>query len=199
MSPFFTQKKVITVGALEIPGHAETCVAWASFGQMAIFLGSWCGRSRGGAIILQSVEIQRFFRDVWRYLWDIYEIFMKIFMRYLWVFSGMFEDIYEIFMRYLWRYLWYIYEFFQGCLKIFMRYLWRYLWDIYEFFFRDVLRYGCVWKCRVPLNPMIPMVLLIIIPFLNGYNWEYTLFSDKPIFMRYLWDIYEDRWRWWKP
>ena len=27
-------------------------------------------------------------------------------------------------------------------------------------------RYGCVWKCRVPLNPM---VLLIIIPFLNGY------------------------------
>ena len=29
----------------------------------------------------------------------------------------------------------------------------------------------------VPLNPM---VLLIIIPFLNGYNWEYTLFSDKP-------------------
>ena len=31
--------------------------------------------------------------------------------------------------------------------------------------------YGCVWKCRVPLNPM---VLLIIIPFLNGYHWEYT-------------------------
>ena len=26
--------------------------------------------------------------------------------------------------------------------------------------------YGCVWKCCVPLNPM---VLLIIIPFLNGY------------------------------
>ena len=25
---------------------------------------------------------------------------------------------------------------------------------------------GCVWKCCVPLNPM---VLLIIIPFLNGY------------------------------
>ena len=24
------------------------------------------------------------------------------------------------------------------------------------------------------------MVLLIIIPLLNGYNWEYTLFSDKP-------------------
>ena len=25
------------------------------------------------------------------------------------------------------------------------------------------------------------MVLLIIIPMKNGYNWEYTLFSDKPI------------------
>ena len=33
-----------------------------------------------------------------------------------------------------------------------------------------------VWKWLVPLNPM---VLLIIIPFFNGYNWEYTLFSDK--------------------
>ena len=31
----------------------------------------------------------------------------------------------------------------------------------------------------VPLNPM---VLMIIIPFLNGYNWRYTPFSDKPIF-----------------
>ena len=30
--------------------------------------------------------------------------------------------------------------------------------------------------------PLHPMVLLIIIPFLNGYivHWEYTLFSDKP-------------------
>ena len=27
------------------------------------------------------------------------------------------------------------------------------------------------------------MVLLIIIPFLNGYYWEYTLFSDKPMFL----------------
>ena len=35
---------------------------------------------------------------------------------------------------------------------------------------------GFVWKCRVPLYPM---VLLIIIPFLNGYNWEYTLFSES--------------------
>ena len=31
------------------------------------------------------------------------------------------------------------------------------------------------------------MVLLIIIPFLNGYNWEYTLFSDKP--MCWLYDV----------
>ena len=29
-----------------------------------------------------------------------------------------------------------------------------------------VVSNGCVWKCCVPLNPM---VLLIIIPFLNGY------------------------------
>ena len=27
------------------------------------------------------------------------------------------------------------------------------------------------------------MVLLIIIPSLNGYNWEYTLFSDIPIWL----------------
>ena len=41
--------------------------------------------------------------------------------------------------------------------------------------------FGCVWKCRVPLNPM---VLLIIIPMKNGYfigNINPT-FSDKPIF-----------------
>ena len=31
---------------------------------------------------------------------------------------------------------------------------------------RDRFIYGCIWKCCVPLNPM---VLLIIIPFLNGY------------------------------
>ena len=30
--------------------------------------------------------------------------------------------------------------------------------------------YGCVWKCCVPMcTPLYPMVLLIIIPFLNGY------------------------------
>ena len=42
------------------------------------------------------------------------------------------------------------------------------------------LTYGCVWKCCVALNPM---VLLIIIPFLNGYfigNINPT-FSDKVI------------------
>ena len=33
------------------------------------------------------------------------------------------------------------------------------------------------------LVPLKPMVLLIIIPFLNGYNWEYTLFSDKPVYV----------------
>ena len=36
---------------------------------------------------------------------------------------------------------------------------------------------GFVWKCRVPLNPM---VLLIIIPIKWLFHWEYTLFSDKP-------------------
>ena len=36
---------------------------------------------------------------------------------------------------------------------------------------------GCVWKCRVPLNPM---VLLIIIPIKLLFHWEDTLFSDKP-------------------
>ena len=40
--------------------------------------------------------------------------------------------------------------------------------------------YMGVSENSVPLNPM---VLLIIIPFLNGYSWEYTLFSDKPIWM----------------
>ena len=30
-------------------------------------------------------------------------------------------------------------------------------------------------------TPKPSLVLLIIIPFLNGYNWEYTLFSDKSI------------------
>jgi hypothetical protein len=39
--------------------------------------------------------------------------------------------------------------------------------------------YGCVWKCRVPLNPM---VLLIIIPIKWLFHCEYTLFSDKPMY-----------------
>ena len=38
---------------------------------------------------------------------------------------------------------------------------------------------GCVWKCCVPLKPM---VLLIIIPIKWLFHWEYTLFSDKPNF-----------------
>ena len=38
--------------------------------------------------------------------------------------------------------------------------------------------YGCVWKCCVPLNPM---VFMIIIPIKWLFHWEYTLFSDKPI------------------
>ena len=67
------------------PGRPS--VKWPSFG-------SWCGRSRGGANhFTKCGDLVGFFRDVWRYLWDIYEIFMKIFMRYLWVFSGMFEDM----------------------------------------------------------------------------------------------------------
>ena len=39
---------------------------------------------------------------------------------------------------------------------------------------------GCVWKCCVPLNPV---VLLIIIPIKWLFHWEYTLFSDKPIWL----------------
>ena len=45
-----------------------------------------------------------------------------------------------------------------------------------------IFSYGCVWKWLVPLHPM---VLLIIIPFLNGYfigNINPT-FSDKPIYV----------------
>ena len=44
-------------------------------------------------------------------------------------------------------------------------------------FINVFLTYGCVWKCCVPLNPM---VLLIIIPIKWLFHWEYTLFSDKP-------------------
>ena len=38
--------------------------------------------------------------------------------------------------------------------------------DLYSFRYIRYMIHGCVWKCRAPLNPM---VLLIIIPFLNGY------------------------------
>ena len=42
---------------------------------------------------------------------------------------------------------------------------------------------GCVWKCCVSLNPM---VLLIIIPIKWLFHWEYTLFSDKPMWRKRL-------------
>ena len=38
----------------------------------------------------------------------------------------------------------------------------------------------------VPLNPM---VYDHYISLLNGYNWEYTLFSDKPILFDIAFDI----------
>ena len=38
--------------------------------------------------------------------------------------------------------------------------------------------YGFVWKCCVPLSTQWFCWSLSL---LNGYNWEYTLFSDKPI------------------
>ena len=37
---------------------------------------------------------------------------------------------------------------------------------------------GCVWKCRVP---HCTQWLMIIIPIKWLFHWEYTLFSDKPI------------------
>ena len=44
--------------------------------------------------------------------------------------------------------------------------------------FQSSLPCGFVWKCCVPLNPM---VLLIIIPIKWLFHWEYTLFSDIPM------------------
>ena len=66
----------------------------------------------------------------------------------------------------------------------------QFLFETYHLFgFVDFLNsnlpHGCVWKCCVALNPM---VLLIIIPFLNGYfigNINPT-FSDKPICYPYV-------------
>ena len=44
------------------------------------------------------------------------------------------------------------------------------------------LTYVDIWVClKMLCTSLYPMVLLIIIPMKNGYNWEYTLFSDKPI------------------
>ena len=48
--------------------------------------------------------------------------------------------------------------------------------------------YGFVWKWLVPLNPM---VLLIIIPIKWLFHWEYTLFSDKYIYI-YIHTAYHD-------
>ena len=42
--------------------------------------------------------------------------------------------------------------------------------------------YMGVSENSVPLNPM---VLLIIIPIKWLFHWEYTLFSDKPIYILY--------------
>ena len=42
---------------------------------------------------------------------------------------------------------------------------------------------GYSWDMGVSENrlvPLNPMVLLIIIPFLNGYNWECTYFQTNP-------------------
>ena len=44
--------------------------------------------------------------------------------------------------------------------------------------------YVCIWVClKMLCKPLNPMVLLIIIPMINGYNWEFTLFSDKAIYI----------------
>ena len=47
--------------------------------------------------------------------------------------------------------------------------------------------YGFVWKCCVPLNPM---VLLIIIPTKWLFHWGYTPFSDIPIY----WECHHPNW-----
>ena len=61
---------------------------------------------------------------------------------------------------------------------------------IYPVKSKSLLTIGCVWKCCVPLNPM---VLLIIIPIKWLFHWEYTLFSDKP---NWYWKIQIDS-DWW--
>ena len=43
-----------------------------------------------------------------------------------------------------------------------------------------LLSSGCVWKCCVPL---FTQWFCWSLSLLNGYNWEYTLFSDKPKWM----------------
>ena len=59
-------------------------------------------------------------------------------------------------------------------------YIFMFFLKTYTYIYNIYIYMG-VSENSVPLNPM---VLLIIIPIkwlLNGYNWEYTLFSDKPI------------------
>ena len=46
-----------------------------------------------------------------------------------------------------------------------------------------MIAYMGVSENSVPLNPM---VLLIIIPIKWLFHWEYTLFSDKPIWICYV-------------
>ena len=43
---------------------------------------------------------------------------------------------------------------------------------------------GCVWKCCVP---HCTQWFVWSLSLLNGYNWEYTLFSDKPISRLWSW------------
>ena len=50
-----------------------------------------------------------------------------------------------------------------------------------------IQRCKLMWVClKMSCTPFYPMVLLIIIPIFYGYNWEYTLFSDKPMFLWFL-------------
>ena len=57
------------------------------------------------------------------------------------------------------------------------------IWPWYAMVIVDplLLVYGCVTE-NGEKTPLYPMVLLIIIPTKWLFHWEYTLFSDKPIF-----------------
>ena len=43
-----------------------------------------------------------------------------------------------------------------------------------------------MWVCLKIVLPLNPMVLLIIIPIKWLFVWEYTLFSDKSMFIIYI-------------